>query len=281
MAVKPSYTKRLISFLTQIKNVTSFFIGDEKYRFYTRLRTTLFYIKFTLKDIFLCRLFGARLSKEKFFSYQVSFLNYTLFRTLFIEIFILSQYYFKSKKNDPCIIDCGANFGISLIYFKFLYPGSRIFAFEPNQETYKILSENMVKNNLSDISLYNLGLSDQEGEAEFYTDKNNPGLNTLVKNVIEPSNLLIKRVKTGKLSKFINRGVDMLKIDTEGAEDKILLELEGENKLGLIENFAIEYHPSICQKFNHLSLLEDFFRRNQFLYQYQKYDSNYLFYAKK
>jgi hypothetical protein len=39
---------------------------------------------------------------------------------------------FKTDSRNPIIIDCGANIGVATIYFKRLYPDSRILSFEAN-----------------------------------------------------------------------------------------------------------------------------------------------------
>ena len=42
------------------------------------------------------------------------------------EIFGDQVYRFIANRQDPLIIDCGANIGMSVIYFKYLYPDARI-----------------------------------------------------------------------------------------------------------------------------------------------------------
>src|SRR5688572_8635835 len=46
------------------------------------------------------------------------------------EIFKRGIYRFETPSESPQIIDCGANIGLSVIYFKRLFPAARITAFE-------------------------------------------------------------------------------------------------------------------------------------------------------
>ena len=48
-------------------------------------------------------------------------------------------YRFVTTKEAPVILDCGANIGLSVIYFKQLYPNSKITAFEPDPDVFKVL----------------------------------------------------------------------------------------------------------------------------------------------
>ena len=50
------------------------------------------------------------------------------------ELFGLEIYKFNSEKTEPFIIDCGANIGLSVIYFKKLFPKAKVIAFEPIAE---------------------------------------------------------------------------------------------------------------------------------------------------
>jgi FkbM family methyltransferase len=43
----------------------------------------------------------------------------------------------------PVIIDCGGNIGLSVLYFKYLFPNSVITVFEPSPPVFEILKENI------------------------------------------------------------------------------------------------------------------------------------------
>jgi FkbM family methyltransferase len=51
------------------------------------------------------------------------------------------NYSVKSKK-ELLIIDCGANIGLSVIWFAETFPKAKIFAVEPDDENYKLLKKN-------------------------------------------------------------------------------------------------------------------------------------------
>ena len=85
-------------------------------------------------------------------TYEIRFLNYLIavpdclsFIFQFKEIFVNQSYKFKSFTNSPVIYDCGANIGISCLYFKKIFPDSRIEAFEADPQIAKILQNNLDK----------------------------------------------------------------------------------------------------------------------------------------
>src|SRR2546423_3692928 len=55
------------------------------------------------------------------------------------ELLVNEIYKFDAERPDPLIIDCGANIGLSVIYFKYLYPRATIVAFEPDQKIFRVL----------------------------------------------------------------------------------------------------------------------------------------------
>jgi len=59
------------------------------------------------------------------------------------EIYLQEVYKFCTDQIDPLIIDAGANIGLSLIYFKRLYPQARIIAYEPDNSIFKLLESNV------------------------------------------------------------------------------------------------------------------------------------------
>ena len=75
--------------------------------------------------------------KKRFQPYSTSFLGHKLyvhdqasFRLGYKELFRHETYKFLATKQAPKIIDCGTNIGMSIIYFKTLYPDASITAFE-------------------------------------------------------------------------------------------------------------------------------------------------------
>ncbi|MBD3273232.1 FkbM family methyltransferase [Candidatus Dependentiae bacterium] len=188
--------------------------------------------------------------------------NNSEFYTLYDEIFMNKLYYFETEKENPFIVDCGSNIGMSIIFFKDLYPNSEIIGFEPSSHNFKILNKNIKNNNLKNVELINKALSDNISSTKLYgagtpmgsIDKDNPH---------NPGNYEI--VKTTLLSEYISKPVDFLKLDVEGFEYVILKELDDQNKLDFVEKIIMEYHHFTNQ--NRLSKLLEILERNNFKYQ--------------
>lgn len=153
--------------------------------------------------------------------FKAKFCTYNDFAYLFNEIFINQVYYFISKTNDPYIIDCGSNIGMSILYLKMLYPNSSILAFEPCDEAFSCLESNIRNNDLNSIIVNKIALSNKEGTIEFYYDQDYLGsLLMSIKQDRMPKQKIT--VEASVLSKYIDRDVDFLKMDVEGAELEII-----------------------------------------------------------
>lgn len=160
---------------------------------------------------------------------------------LYKEIFIAESYKFQSENPEPQIIDCGSNVGFSLLYFKKLYPRSHVTCIEANPFVFDALSLTVTKNQFADVSLLNLALvGDDRDNVLFYLETD---LTSLGSSIIKRKNLTAERtVKAKKLSDIINKKIDFLKIDIEGAEYEVIAELERSGKLELIREAVIEIH---------------------------------------
>jgi len=155
---------------------------------------------------------------------------------IFEEIFIQQEYYFKTVSDTPVIIDCGSHIGMSILYFKTMYPRARILGFEPAPDTFKFLKENVKRNRLRDVIVLNKAVSNEEGTIKFYGDA------SLKSSMFEQEGKKEIVVEATRLSQFIDKKVDFLKIDVEGAEFLVLSDLAAANKLGLVQQMIIEYH---------------------------------------
>ena len=61
------------------------------------------------------------------------------FVSTYKELFIDRIYQFQPSNTDRIILDCGANMGLSVLFFAINYPEHKIIAFEPDPAIYKIL----------------------------------------------------------------------------------------------------------------------------------------------
>lgn len=185
----------------------------------------------------------SRLIKKNIKNYTVFCRNESDYNILFDEIFVEEIYKFSSDKKNPFIIDCGSNIGLSILYFKILYPGSKILAFEPDVDNYKVIVKNIKINNIKNVTVYNLALYDKVGKTYlYYESKKGSALgNTTDIKWGDRKDFSKKLVKTDCLSNYLNnKKVDFLKIDVEGAEKLIFNDIK--KYLISIKELALEYH---------------------------------------
>lgn len=71
-------------------------------------------------------------------------------------------------KNKDVIFDIGANVGWYSILYKKMFPDAKVYSFEPIPDTYSQLKKNILLNELDDSKLLNFGLSDNNGQVEFF-----------------------------------------------------------------------------------------------------------------
>lgn len=199
--------------------------------------------------------------------YKIFFRGEVHFRWLFKEIFYEASYFFRTDNDRPLIFDCGSNIGMSVLFFKKLYPNARIVAFEPDPITFETLRQNVTQNNLFDVELHQIALSDHMGTTELFRDaspySSNLTMSTLRKRHAGPS----VTVPAGRLSEFISSEIDLLKIDVEGAEHAVMRDLVNTGKLRQAKRLHLEYHHHIDTSEDKLSSMLSLLENNGFGYQ--------------
>jgi FkbM family methyltransferase len=159
------------------------------------------------------------------------------------EIFVRREYGFTPDGDAPLILDCGSNIGISILFFKKLFPRARVIGFEPDKNAFELLSRNVAENRLSDVSLYNVAVSSMTGEVPFFSNSQKPG--SLVMSLIERKAGETRQVPCIALSSFVQGPVDLLKMDIEGAEMDVMRELAASEALKNVRAIVMEYHLHI------------------------------------
>ncbi len=208
----------------------------------------------TFMNTFLLGRYDSRNRIANIAGNRVAFCAYESLAILFHEIFEDQQYCFITDNERPFVVDCGSNIGMSVLYFKMLYPQAEVLAFEPYEKAFACLEENMRANGMRGVTLHQKALSNEQGEIDFYFDEDNPG--SLIMSTKKERISKNKQVVTSvRLSTYIERDVDFLKIDVEGAEVEILEDLSNAGKLHYIKQMVMEYHHHILKDQDVLSQL--------------------------
>jgi FkbM family methyltransferase len=187
---------------------------------------TLLTPRFTKKTV---TLFGKPFS----FTDQASFLKTT------DEIFIKKLYEYRSSATHPIIFDCGANIGLSVLFFKRMLPNATVIAYEPEPETFEVLQVNVKSQNLQGVQLYQAAVWTHDGSISFVQEG---GESSHILSEKDVSNSTSDEVKCVRLQTAIEKyeSVDFLKIDIEGAEIEVMKDIAP--VLSRCNNVFVEYH---------------------------------------
>lgn len=150
-------------------------------------------------------------------------------------------------RQSDIVVDIGANQGFFTCYAGQM--GARVYAFEPNPETFKILENNIARNGFSDCVVAKcIAVADFEGETDLVCSPYlGGGADTI--NLAHAKAVTLARyperrfpVKVARLSSVIplDMTVRLLKIDCEGAELAILKDLKNPKQF---DSIAVEFHP--------------------------------------
>src|SRR5262245_57786000 len=93
--------------------------------------------------------------------WRVRYLDSTNLVHLFREIFVNRLYEVHLESRSPTIVDCGSNIGLSILFFKSLYPDATVLGFEPSPQIFPVLQENVASNKLQGVTLHQRALADR------------------------------------------------------------------------------------------------------------------------
>jgi len=154
----------------------------------------------------------------------------------------------KSFGENAVVLDVGANVGNYANLIKKLSPKTKVYSFEPHPKTFEILAENARKNG---YFAFNLGCGKEKGKLELYDAENNDGSEnaSLFKEVIEGISgrkAIAYSVDVIDLDSFlVEKGIEkvnLLKIDVEGNEYRVLEGVKNALRKGIIEVIHFEFN---------------------------------------
>lgn len=156
----------------------------------------------------------------------------------YYEIFERKIYNFVASTNQPLIIDCGANIGLSVIFFKRLYPHSKIIAFEPDPNIFSILERNLSVLGFENIEIYKKAIWIDDKNVDFQVEG---GYSGRIPKPGDSENIV--KIPAMRLKKLLNQKVDFLKLDIEGAETEVIRDCQ--DLLSNVDLIFVEYHSHI------------------------------------
>ena len=183
--------------------------------------------RYPKEETYTTSLFGNKL---------ISFNNYYWFYHSVQELFLEEVYKCNFKNTQPYIVDCGANIGLSLIYFKQKYPQAKVLAFEPDEKQFGCLLKNIESFGLKNIEAVNKGVWKENTHLHFYPDGYLGG-------TVTPRNSTTDSLVSypfSRLKDYMDAHIDLLKIDIEGAEYEVMEDIK--DRLENVENLFLEYH---------------------------------------
>lgn len=153
------------------------------------------------------------------------------------------------------VLDIGANTGQFTKEIRGKLPEAKIYSFEPLEECFDKLNENMFGD--KNFRAFNFALGDKNEKLEMYKSSYTPSSSILEMADIhktlfphtkenKPEQIEVKKLDDTATSLFLNKEI-LIKIDVQGFEDKVIaggIETFKKAKVVIIENSFVELYES-------------------------------------
>ncbi len=165
------------------------------------------------------------------------------------EIWVYLAYGYDFK--DANVVDIGASNGDSSIFFA-KRGAKKVIGFEPDNRSYNLALENVRDSGVEQIVVIkNKAISSYTGQIKMLVSKENPNTNSIdSKNTVIPKGDAIHEEDVEcislreAMSMFGGEDIDLLKMDCEGCEYKVLNSLDA-NDYGRVKSMYLEYHNGV------------------------------------
>lgn len=167
---------------------------------------------------------------------------------------IIFSFYWTNRKRYKRVLDIGANIGLhSTILSKC---GFEVRSYEPDPTHFKLLQKNLALNNCTRVQAFNAAVSGESGELEFVRVLGNTTASHLAGSKANPYGELERfPVKVDAIEPLIE-WADLMKLDAEGHEAKILLATRQEHWLKTDALVEVENANNAATVYEHFKELE-------------------------
>ncbi|HVK18491.1 MAG TPA: FkbM family methyltransferase [Fimbriiglobus sp.] len=149
-------------------------------------------------------------------------------------------------KPGDTFIDVGANFGFyTVLAARLVGPTGRVIAFEPDPRSFELLRRNVERNGCTNVVLEQKALSSEPGTLTLQVSDSNRGGHSVVRGGTEDVSHTVD-VPAVRLDDYLSGRdvrVDLVKIDTEGAEGFILAGMQDTLRKYPAAKLVLEYTP--------------------------------------
>lgn len=185
------------------------------------------------------------MQSTKLGKYEIWYENSDEFYELKKEIFSENCYYLELEKEDPVIVDAGAHIGMATLYYKMLFPESRVIAFEPVPYNFNILEKNIHENQLENVELIQAVVAPKSGILRIQEPigegawRSGAGIIPKGWKGIQDNQEI--KVEAIGIQEILHDKIDIFKMDIEGMEYEVIR--NAGPLLRNVKNWIIEVHP--------------------------------------
>jgi len=153
---------------------------------------------------------------------------------MYNEIILQEHYKFIPSKKSPLIIDCGANIGLSVLYFHKLVPDARIIAIEADPDIAAILEQNVKANGCHAEIIAKAAWTTDGEKISFGKAGADAGSLYSLENTVTVETMRLKDLLDAQAD------IELLKIDIEGAEIEVIKDCGA--SLAKADKIFVEFH---------------------------------------
>lgn len=155
-----------------------------------------------------------------------------------------TNWFLRTVKSGDTIVDAGANVGYyTIIGSRLVGEKGKVYAFEPDPANFALLEKNVQLNGLTNVVLERKALSNRKGTVKLFIAEQNKGDHRIYQPEGESRRSVeVEAVRLDEYFQDHKRGIDFIKIDTQGADGLIV-----EGMAGLLEGRADA--PTIFMEF--------------------------------
>lgn len=155
--------------------------------------------------------------------YDLQYSDLLTFCPQWHDIFIERSLAFEACVPDPRILDCGANIGLSALFYKREYPQARITAYEADPILATQLARNLRVNHAADVDVVASAVWIDNGVVSFSAQGADAGSLDRFARGTEEARIQVPSCRLADVVAV--ETIDLLKLDIEGAEVDVLRDI--------------------------------------------------------